>query len=195
MNKLLPLLLASMFLISGCGGGSNTATPPLSGAKMGGDFALTDQDGKPASAASFAGKYRIVYFGYAFCPDICPVDAQVIGRGLTLFEKQDAERGRKVVPIFITVDPGRDTPKVLKEFVANFHPRFVGLSGDATETERVANAYGVVFQLGEKSPGGGYLVDHSRTTVLYGPDGAPIAMLPTQSGPEAVAATLDQWVQ
>ena len=83
---------------------------------LGGPFTLTDQDGRTRTDRDFAGRYRIMYFGYTFCPDVCPTDMQTVGAGLRLFEAKDPVRGAKVVPIFVTVDPKRDTPAVLKAF-------------------------------------------------------------------------------
>src|SRR3546814_21058263 len=90
--------------------------------------------------SDFAGKYRLVYFGYSFCPDICPVDLQKLMRGLSQFEKTDAARGAKVAPLFITVDPERDTSEALKPFVERYHPRLLGLTGTPEQLARVAKA-------------------------------------------------------
>jgi len=188
---LLALLLA--FLLAGCGGG--TEAPPLEGATMGGAFTLTDQNGRRVSDSDFAGRYRLVYFGFTFCPDVCPVDMQVMSAGLTQFEARDAARAARVQPIFISVDPVRDTPAVLRQFVANFHPRFVGLTGGEDEVARTARAYGVFYERAAQGPGGAYNVNHSRMIVLYGPEGQPIAIVPHDRGPEGVAAELERWVR
>jgi len=186
------LLLA--LLLAACS--SHKAAPPLEGASMGGPFTLTDQSGRRVSDRDFAGKYRLIYFGYTFCPDVCPVDMQVIGAGLRRFEAQDPVRAAKVQPIFISVDPARDTPAVLGRFVAAFHPRLLGLTGSETEIAQVAREYGIFYQRGEASPGGGgYMVNHTRMAVLYGPDGRPIAIIPTDQGPDGVATELGRWVQ
>jgi len=169
--------------------------PPLEGASMGGPFTLTDQNGRRVSERDFAGKYRLVYFGYTFCPDVCPVDMQVIGAGLRRFESEDAARAARVQPIFISIDPARDTPPVLRQFVAAFHPRMIGLTGSETEIAQVARAYRIFYERGEPSAAGGYMVNHTRMVVLYGPEGQPIAMIPHDQGPEAVAAELGRWVR
>jgi protein SCO1/2 len=174
---------------------SSSAPPPLEGASMGGPFTLTDQNGRRVSDRDFAGKYRIVYFGYTFCPDVCPVDMQVIGAGLRRFEAEDSARAARVQPIFISVDPARDTPAVLRQFVAAFHPRMIGLTGSESEIAQVAHEYRIFYERGEAGPGGGYMVNHTRMAVLYGPDGRPIAMIPHDQGPEAVAAELGRWVR
>lgn len=188
---LLALLLG--LALAGCG--RTTAVPPLQGATMGGPFRLTDQNGRRVSDSDFAGKYRLVYFGFTFCPDVCPTDMQMISAGLRQFEARDPARAARVQPIFISVDPGRDTPPVLRRFVANFHPRFIGLTGSADEIARTARAYGIFYERAASEPGGGYNVNHSRMAVLYGPEGRPIAVVPHDSGAAGVAAELERWVR
>jgi protein SCO1/2 len=169
--------------------------PPLKGARMGGAFALTDQNGARVTDRSWPGKYRLIYFGYTYCPDVCPVDMRVLGAGLTRFEQQDPARGAKVQPLFVSVDPARDSLPVLREYVANFHPRLLGLSGTPDELARMARAYGVYFQRRDGAAPGAYLMDHSRNAVLYNPEGQPLAMIPYDEGPEAAAAALARWVR
>src|SRR6476469_288823 len=134
---------------------SASAPPPLEGASMGGPCTLTDQNGRRVSDRDFAGKYRLIYFGYTFCPDVCPVDMQVIGAGLRRFEAEDGARAARVQPIFISVDPARDTPAVLRQFVAAFHPRMIGLTGSEAEIAQVAREYRIYYARGAASPGGG----------------------------------------
>jgi protein SCO1/2 len=184
--------LAALFL-GACS--SPSSPPPLEGASMGGPFTLTDQNGRRVSDRDFAGKYRLVYFGYTFCPDVCPVDMQVIGAGLRRFEAEDAARAARVQPIFISVDPARDMPPVLRQFVAAFHPRMIGLTGSEAEIAQVAREYRIFYERGEASPGGGYMVNHTRMAVLYGPEGQPIAMIPHDQGPDGVATELGRWVR
>ena len=191
--RLLPALLFAL-LLAACGQAPAEA-PPLQGARMGGAFTLTDQNGRRVSDSAFAGHYRLVYFGFTFCPDVCPVDMQVIGAGLRRFEASDPARAGRVRPIFISVDPARDTPAVLRTFVAAFHPRFVGLTGSEEEIARTARAYGIFYERAPAAAGGGYNVNHSRMIVLYGPEGQPIAIVPHDRGPEAVAAELERWVR
>ena len=189
MNKrlfLLPLLLA------GCHPAVQRGTPPLAGASIGGPFTLTDQHGRMVSDRSFAGRYRIMYFGYTFCPDVCPTDALAIGAGLKLLETSDPALAARVVPVFVTVDPARDTPAVLGRFVAAFSPRFVGLTGSPDAIARVAKEFAVYYNKGPASTGG-YLVNHSRTAYLMDPAGKPLALLPTEQGPQAVADEIKRW--
>jgi protein SCO1/2 len=169
---------------------------PLEGARMGGPFALTDQNGRRVSSDQLAGKYRIVYFGYTFCPDVCPVDLQLISAALRQFEQSDPARAARVQPVFITTDPARDTPEVLRRFAGAFHPRLIALTGTPEEIGRVARAYGVYYEARAPQPGSrDYLVDHNRIAVLYGPEGQPIAILPHDQGPAGVLGALERWVR
>ncbi|WP_375397427.1 SCO family protein [uncultured Sphingomonas sp.] len=171
------------------------ARPPLEGAKIGGPFALIDQDGRPVTDAAFAGKYRIMYFGYTYCPDICPTDVQAIGAAMRTLEKDRPAVAARIVPVFVSVDPDRDTPVVVKTFVRAFYPRFVGLTGTPAAIKQAADAYGVYYAKGDKTPGGGYMVSHSRAAYLMGPDGKPIALLPVDGTADGVVAELERWVQ
>ena len=183
-------------LLSACSAPTaSSAAPPLEGARIGGPFALIDQNGAKVTDQNFVGKYRIMYFGYTFCPDVCPVDVQNIGAGLRAFEAQDAAAAAKVVPIFVSIDPDRDTPAVLKQFVTSFHPRMVGLTGSPEEIAKVAKDYAIFYAKGATSPGGGYLMDHARISYLMDPDGKPIALLPHDGTPQAFAAELKRWVR
>ncbi len=197
MNRIatsLALLLTAASL-SACGNGGEPMRPQLAGAAIGGPFALTDQQGRTVRDSDFAGKYRIVYFGYTMCPDVCPVDVQNIAAGLRAFEAANPERGARVAPIFITVDPERDTPEVLAEFTSAFHPRLVGLTGSQEAIAEVAQEYAIWHEK-QQSPGNdAYLVNHSRQAYLMGPQGDPIALLHADESPEAVAEGLDRWVQ
>ncbi len=188
------LLLLFAMLLAGCRGDAGPA--PLEGASMGGPFSLTDQNGRRVTDREFADRYRLVYFGYTFCPDVCPTDLQKIGAGMRRFEQSDPRRAARVQPIFISVDPARDTPEVLRAFVANFHPRLIGLTGSEPEIAATARTFHVARELPELSARPrDYLVNHSQITVLYGPQGEPIAIVPVDQGAEAVAAELDRWVR
>lgn len=164
------------------------------GATLGGDFTLTGEDGKPVSWHDFDGQYRTIYFGYTYCPDVCPVDVQRAMAGLRLFEEKEPELAARIQPIFVSIDPARDTPEVVREFTASFHPRLIGLTGDEKSVQEVARLFAASFARGEKTPDGGYLMAHSNLTLLFGPDGQPIATLPTDQGAQAVAAELEKWV-
>ncbi|MBB5704717.1 protein SCO1/2 [Sphingopyxis panaciterrulae] len=198
------LLLATAAALGGCDvAPAPDSRPPLEGARIGGPFTLTDQNGRTVRDSDFAGKYRIVYFGYSFCPDICPVDLQKLMRGLSLFEKAAPERGAKVQPLFITIDPARDTPAALGPFVARYHPRLLGLTGTPEQIAAVAKEYVVVYNKVEGSAPDRYLMAHTQIAFLMGPDDKPLAMLPVddpttdadEGAPDKVAAELAKWVK
>ena len=192
--KLLAAAAIGLAALTGCQ--SDPGPVPLEGARMGGPFTLTDQNGRPFSSQALAGKYPIVYFGYTFCPDICPVDMALINAALRQFEQSDPGRAAKVVPVFITTDPQRDTPDVLREFAGRFHPRTVALTGSPGEIQRVSRAYGVYAS--KRTTGEGedsYLVDHGRQLTLFGPEGQPIMLLPEDQGPAGIVEALDRWVR
>lgn len=168
--------------------------PPLEGAALGGDFTLLGEDGEDVSWSDYDGQYRTIYFGYAYCPDVCPTDNQRAMAGLKAFEEENPEAGAKIQPLFVSVDPERDTPEVLTEFTDAFHPRLIGMTGTKEQLDAAAAAFAVFYGRGEDSPGGGYLIEHSNITYLFGPNGEPLATLPTDEGPEAVAAELAKWV-
>lgn len=200
MNKNASFSLAAALLLAAC---SNApvqpplSSAPLAGAAIGGDFNLTDQDGKKRSYAEFEGQYRIVYFGYTNCPDICTPDVQNLMAGLKAFEKSSPALAAKVQPIFITVDPDRDTTAVLAQFVTAFHPRLIGLTGTQTEIAAAAKKFAVYYDRVEGSAPDAYLMSHSQTPFLMAPDGKPLAILPTanEGAPALVTAELAKWVR
>ena len=197
------LLMTAMLAACNASSDAPAGEPPLAGAKIGGPFTLTDQDGKTVSDTDFAGKYRLVYFGYSYCPDICPVDLQKLMRGLSAFEKSDPARGAKVAPMFITVDPERDTPAALKAFVSRYHPRLIGLTGTPEQIAAVAKAYVVTYNKVPGSAPDRYLMAHSQLAFLMDPAGKPLALLPLddpsteadEGAPDKVAAELAKWVK
>jgi protein SCO1/2 len=192
MNKLSTLFLC--LLLAACGT-PVAPTPPLAGARIGGPFVLTDEDGRQVTDRAFAGHYRIVYFGYTFCPDVCPTDVANLMHGWQLFGKTDAERANKIRSIFITVDPARDTPEALKSFTANFDPRLVGLTGTPEAIAKVTHDYGVAVSKQKPTAPGVYFVDHTNAAYLMDPDGKPLALLPSDGTPQAIADELSKWIK
>jgi protein SCO1/2 len=195
----LPLLIVLLLAVAGVGGffwQQRNAVPPgpLAGADVGGAFSLVNGDGQRVTDAAFAGKYRLMYFGYTFCPDVCPVDAQNMALGLKAFEQANPTRGVEVVPIFVTVDPARDTPAVVKQFAAAFHPRMVGLTGSQAEIDAVKKTFRVYSAKRAGSDPANYLVDHSAMVYLFGPAGEPISFV-AQPTPETVTAELEKYVR
>lgn len=171
--------------------GEKTDTPV---AAIGGPFDLVDHTGKPRTDADFRGRLLLVYFGYTNCPDVCPIGLQTMAAAL------DAAGGAadKVVPIFITVDPARDTVAVLRDYVPLFHPRLVGLTGSSEQVAAALKAYRVYAArskgTGESGTNGGadedYLMDHSVFTYLMGPDGRYLAHFRHGTPPAEIAARI-----
>jgi len=199
MNKTLAALgkagcFALLVALAACQQKPETA--PLAGSTIGGSFALTDQDGKPYSSDALAGKYRIIYFGYTFCPDACPTDMQVLGKAMRQLDAKDPALSAKIQPLFVSVDPARDTPAVLKQFTDAFYPRLVGLTGSDAQIAKIAKQYAISYRK-DPAPAGasGYLMDHPRVAFLFDPDGKPIEMLPVDANADAVVADLEKWVR
>jgi protein SCO1 len=197
------LLLASLAL-PGCSEQSREQRYELDGARIGGAFTLVGEDGGAVRWSDFAGKYRLVYFGYTYCPDVCPLDLSKITAGFRLLEKSDPATAAKIQPIFITVDPQRDTPAVVKTYTDAFHPRLLGLTGSPAEIERVKTLFVVVAsKKGDPKARQDYLVSHSRTPFLFDPEGRPVALVPVddtqteadEATPEIMRDFLAKWVR
>jgi cytochrome oxidase Cu insertion factor (SCO1/SenC/PrrC family) len=138
-------------------------------ALVGGPFALTDHTGKAVTDKDFRGKFMLVMFGFTYCPDVCPTELQLISAALDKL----GPKGNRVVPIFISIDPERDTPGQLALYVKSFHPRLIGLTGTPAEVENAARAYRVYFKkVTDPKSTAGYTMDHSALIYLMGPDGA-----------------------
>ncbi|CAN9326269.1 unnamed protein product [Alternaria alternata] len=137
--------------------------------KVGGPFHLVDHNGKPFSNEDMLGKYSLVYFGFTHCPDICPDE---LDKMALMYDKVVAECGNVLLPIMITCDPARDNPSVLKEYLAEFHPDFIGLTGNHEQIKDTCKAYRVYFSTPKDTkPGQDYLVDHSIYFYLMDPEG------------------------
>ena len=171
------------------------ADPPLAGSAVVGGFDLVGSDGARVTDGDFAGRYQMVYFGYAYCPDVCPFDVQRMVAGYEKFAADNPDLADDVQPVFITVDPQRDTPEVVGEFTANFSDDLVGLTGSPEAIEAAAANYFASYTKGEETAEGGYLMDHSRTGYLVDREGQPIALLPVEDSADAVAAELAKWVR
>ena len=151
--------------------------------KIGGPFSLTDQDGVTRSDKDYRGKYLLVFFGYTYCPDVCPTTLAVMKAAL---EKMGS-RADRVVPLFITVDPKRDTPAKLKTYLSSFGPRFVGLTGDDAAISSVAREYRVYYKIHPPENGAEYTVDHSGVVYLMDGNGAFVANYALDNSPDSIA--------
>ena len=161
------------------------AAGSLLASAIGGPFRLVDQNGKTVTDADLKGKWSLVYFGYTHCPDACPTALNDIAIALDqLGAKRDAVRS-----VFITIDPERDTPEVLKDYVASFDAPILALSGSSEEIARAAKAYRVYYAK-HPEPGGDYSMDHSSVIYVMDPEGRFTASFTHQSTPEEIAERL-----
>jgi protein SCO1/2 len=158
---------------------------------VGGPFALVDGDGKTVTDQTFRGKYMLIYFGYTFCPDVCPTTLNAVGDAL---EKM-GPRAARLQPLFITIDPKRDKPAVVKQFAAAFGSSFIGLTGTDAQIAAAAKAYRVYYAEHRTGPGpDDYSMDHSSVLYLMGPDGRFIAPVRADLTADQMAAALTRLI-
>ncbi|MGB4065440.1 MAG: SCO family protein [Azonexus sp.] len=157
----------------------------------GGDFTLQSASG-PISLNDYRGKLVLVYFGYTFCPDICPTSLAATAEGLKQLTPEELAR---VAMIFVSVDPKRDTPERLKEYVEFFHPAIVGVTGTPENIAEIAKRYGVFYAEQKiETAGGGYVVDHSADTFIVGPDGQLVAKMVHATPPDQVVVAIRKYL-
>ena len=165
------------------------APAPTRAADIGGPFALVDHHGDRVTHESYSGKYLLIFFGYTYCPDVCPTELLVFGQTLDAL----GDKAERIQALFITVDPERDTVETLAEYVANFHPDLVGLTGTVAEVKDAAKAFRVFFR---KSPGeegdANYLVDHTSIVYFMDPSGEFVRHFVFGQGAETVAAAIEE---
>ncbi len=167
--------------------GSNGGSGPAGIADIGGPFHLTDQNGQVRTDADFRGKLMLVEFGYTFCPDICPLGLQLFADVLDNLGADAAQ----VQPIFITVDPHRDTPEQLRDYVSHFSPRILGLTGSDQDIATVAREYRVYYKLGaDHDTNPNYTVDHSAILYLMGRDGRFLTHFTHETPVDRVVSTI-----
>lgn len=175
--------LASLAGMS-AGQGGDTGLP--AGVSLGGPFTLTDQNGKQVTQADFRGKWMMLYFGYTYCPDVCPTELQMMANALQLLGND----GKNLVPVFVTVDPARDTPQVLDRYLKLFSDRFVGLTGSARQIADIAREYRVYYAKVTPKDSSTYLMNHSSFIYLVGPDGRFRALFQGGIAPAELARQL-----
>lgn len=181
--------IAAVFAVAGC----QPATQPavfhatdITGAGFARDFTLTDHNGRVRSLADFRGKAVAIFFGYTHCPDVCPTTLADFAAAL----EQLGPQAERVQVLFVTVDPARDTPELLRQFVPAFNPGFLGMYADTPTLERLAKEYKVVYQKTAVKGADDYLIDHSAGTYVYDPAGNLRLLVPYGSSPDAIAQDL-----
>lgn len=167
MRTLFGPVFAALTLVGCSASGPSFKNTDITGADYGKDFTLTDHNGKTRTLGDFRGKAVVMFFGYTHCPDVCPTTLAE----LKVVKEQLGEEGKKLQVLFVTVDPERDTPKLLRDYVPAFDPSFLGLYGDAAATARVAKDFRVIYQ---KVPGktpDAYTLDHTAGSYVFDPQG------------------------
>ncbi|RKT32326.1 protein SCO1/2 [Roseovarius halotolerans] len=186
---LVAALAAHYFLSFGSGGEDRFAQCREGkiggGAKIGGPFTLVDENGETVTDEDVIDQPTLLYFGYTFCPDVCPLD---MSRNIEAVEVLE-ERGRMVKPVFISIDPDRDTPEMLTDFTDNLHPRLLGLTGSSEQVRAASQAYRTYYQKQEPAEGDEdyYLVDHSTFTYLALPEIGFVEFFRRDIGPDRMA--------
>ncbi|MCP4315422.1 MAG: SCO family protein [Hyphomicrobiales bacterium] len=156
-------------------------------------FTLTDHTGKMVTDEDYRGKFMLINFGYTYCPDVCPTSLQTMSETMALL----GEQADWVQPIFVTIDPERDTPEVLKEYVAYFHPKLIGLTGTPQQIAEAAEGFRVYYNRSELNNNGGeddgdYWMDHTASFYLVGTDGKGLAVFPYNMATMAVEEIVDR---
>ena len=174
------------YYLSGSGGGKISQTPLI-----GGDFELIDQDNKAFTQENLKGKYSLVYFGYTHCPDVCPTELQDM---TTALEKLGG-LAKKVRPIMISVDPERDTPAALKEYMGNFYPGFIGLTGTAEQVKKASDAYRAYYRKSDEKSSADYTMDHSSIVYFMDPEGRYLRHFAYGVAPDKMAAGIKEAIK
>ncbi len=182
-------MIALVPLLSVSGATPLTAAQIEVDSSLSGPFSLIDHSGKPVTDHDFRGKFMLVFFGYTSCPDVCPMDLQIIAQAMN----ELGEASDRLQPIFISVDPVRDTPDVVAEYASHFHPQLIGLTGSRRQTAAAARNYGVIsMKIIDENDPGNYRINHSALTYLLGPDGKFVAAFDHGTDPEILASDILQ---
>ncbi len=170
------------------------ATVTSGTALVGGPFELVDQNGAARSDADFHGSYMLIYFGYTYCPDVCPTSLLAMSQALDAFAEQAPAAAEQIVPIFITVDPERDTVEAMQAYAPHFHDRLVALTGSAEQVAQAAKGYRVFYRKAETDEAADYLMDHSSFVYLMDPEGGYLAHFSHTATAEQMAEKLAGYV-
>lgn len=188
--KLKPWLIAACGAVLVLLAAATLFWPSARPAGAGGDFTLDSADG-PVALSDLRGKVVLLYFGYTYCPDVCPTALSAHAAALGVLKPEERA---KVAPLFVSVDPERDTPARLKEYARFFHPQMIGLTGAPDRLQVVARQYGVFYARQAANESGQYAVDHTSESYLIAPDGHLAERLPHGASPETIAAALRRWL-
>jgi protein SCO1/2 len=187
------ILLLLLALRDGGGTGQRQGAETRLSAAIGGAFSLTDQNGIRRSQADFAGRPLLIYFGFTYCPDVCPTALDIMGGALDKLQMLDAGAYERLQPVFISVDPARDTPPVLRDYLSYFHPRLTGLTGSEADINAVKSSYKIYAARGaSEDENGNYNVDHSSFFYLMDENNRYLAHFDHAVTPDQLAQKLVQ---
>lgn len=174
------------------GSAQSGGTPTRGTAAIGGSFTLIDQDGKQVSDTDFHGRHMLIFFGYTYCPDVCPTNLSEMAKALDMLGADES----KVQPIFVTIDPARDTPEQMKMYVRHFHEDLIGLTGSSEQIAAIKEAYKVYAKKADADPDDpdNYLMEHTANSYLMGPDGAFEAYFTNGMKPAEMAAKIKEFL-
>ncbi|TQV76331.1 SCO family protein [Denitrobaculum tricleocarpae] len=164
-------------------------------ALIGGPFELVDQFGEARNDADFLGDYMLIYFGYTYCPDVCPTSLGIMTQAIDQLETKDAERAARIKPVFITVDPERDDVETMKVYAEHFHPNMVAMTGSTDQVASAARAYRVYYAKVDDDGSSDYLMDHSSIFYLMGPDGKYVKHFTHNDDSTTIATALAELVE
>lgn len=210
-NKTLPLIGALLAALAAIGIAALVAWHQLSGGatgvtrgdgeavvapgvSIGGSFSLINSEGEMVTDQDFRGTYTLIYFGYTFCPDVCPTELSSMAAALDILSQTDPGAEQQVTPVFVTIDPVRDTQEVVGSYAAAFYPRMVGLTGSEAQVDEAARKFRVFYSKGEDEGDGFYLMNHSSFTYLIGPDGSFLTMINGGTSPDSIANVLRRYI-
>lgn len=190
MVKRLYILIAAALIVvalAGCGQPYSYHGMPLESPKPAADFTLDSSRGGPVSLSDLRGKVVPIYFGYTFCPDVCPTTLSTMNKALELM----GDKAKDVQFVMVTVDPQRDRPEVLRQYLANFNASFIGLTGTPEQISAVATPFGIYYQQHEGSAATGYLVDHTASLTVLDKQGRTRLLIPFDAPAEDIAEDLE----
>lgn len=159
--------------------GSTPSDAPIAGLNIGGPFNLSAHTGDEVTEKTYDGNYKLIYFGFTYCPAICPTELQKVSQVMRGLEKNYPDAANEVQPLFVTIDPERDTIPVMKEYVSLFHPRLVGLTGTVPQIDLVKKNYRIFAKKVDDGTQNDYTMDHSSFIYLMGPDNTLLGMYRT----------------
>ncbi len=197
LNRILILCSVALVMLAGAAlwvvnqelerRGQGSLSRVASAVAVGGPFELVDHNGAAVTDRSFGDRNLLIFFGYTYCPDVCPTE---LARMASALEKLGDEDMAMVQPLFVTIDPERDTPESMAGYVEQFHPNIVGLTGSEEQIAQVARAYRVYYAKVDIDDPDYYLMDHSTFTYLMAPDGSNIAVFPYDTAPDEMAGAI-----